>query len=211
MSLIFQETIIEISSGYYFDRDNIYYFAISDLYIKFILSLIMCLGIFAAGQNLREKFKFRMSFFKLLLLSIFLGIIVRNFSYLITYIDFHFFPEWFTENKEWDFERFMTTPFNTVIIAMVVLLPSAFFEEIQMRGFYYDVIKEYSNMYVAILINSIIFTALHYPYPEFYPNFFLGNILLCLIYERWRSIPLLGIIHFTFNLYNDIPLPWNQI
>ncbi|QES90066.1 CPBP family intramembrane glutamic endopeptidase [Rhizosphaericola mali] len=90
-----------------------------------------------------------------------------------------------------------------VSILLVAALP-AFLEELYFRGSLQSVfVKWFKNPHVAIIVSSIIFSAIHGSYYGFLPRFFLG-IALGYIYYWGKDIKLNMFLHFINNTVSVI-------
>ncbi len=81
-------------------------------------------------------------------------------------------------------------------------------EEIVFRGLIYKTIKGFLPKYVAIAISAIIFGAAHMNPEQFFYTALLG-VLLCLVYEKCRTILAPIIVHVVFNGTNFITMYLN--
>ncbi|PZP51520.1 MAG: hypothetical protein DI598_02990 [Pseudopedobacter saltans] len=85
-----------------------------------------------------------------------------------------------------------------ISLVLVALLP-AIFEETFFRGAFQNVIvKWFKRPYLAILVTSIIFSAIHMSYYGFLPRAFLGVLLGC-VYYWTKDLKLNILIHFLNN------------
>lgn len=103
----------------------------------------------------------------------------------------------------------------TVVLTLVVfaILP-AVYEEILFRGMYADAFSN-SNVYLRHLIASLVFASAHSNYISITNAFFLGLILM-LIYEKYKSIFLVILLHMINNICsvifaNYVALPFSAL
>lgn len=85
-----------------------------------------------------------------------------------------------------------------VSLSLVALLP-AVFEETFFRGAFQNILIQWMKRpYWAILITSIVFSAIHFSYYGFLPRAFLGVLLGC-VYYWTKDLKLNILIHFLNN------------
>jgi membrane protease YdiL (CAAX protease family) len=90
-----------------------------------------------------------------------------------------------------------------IIVLAVGVAPAA--EEFVFRFFLYGVLRRYFGIAVALLINSLLFAAVHQHLPSFAPLFVLGGCFT-LAYEWSGSILVSMAMHALFNSVNLILL-----
>ena len=95
-----------------------------------------------------------------------------------------------------------------VIILAVAVAPVA--EELVFRFFLYGVLRRYFGVVVAILINSLLFAAVHQHLPSFAPLFVLAGCFT-LAYEWSGSILISMTMHSLFNSINLITLAFPSL
>jgi membrane protease YdiL (CAAX protease family) len=83
-----------------------------------------------------------------------------------------------------------------IIFLAVVIAPAS--EEFIFRFFLYGVIKRYAGAFVAVILNSLLFAAVHTHLPSFVPLFVLG-ICFTIAYEWSGSILVSMAMHALFN------------
>ena len=83
-----------------------------------------------------------------------------------------------------------------LIIAAVVVAP--LFEELVFRGYFYGILKKYTDPMFSALITGGIFAVIHVNIPSVLPLWFFG-IFLALAYEASRSLWVPIGIHALFN------------
>lgn len=100
---------------------------------------------------------------------------------------------------------------SSVALAVTAMLIGVVQEELFSRGILYTHIKRKTNGFVAILLSSIIFGLLHHSFfgaNAFSIDAILGNaitpfiigLVLATIYHFSKSLPLVIIIHFIWNI-----------
>jgi hypothetical protein len=95
----------------------------------------------------------------------------------------------------------MKSNFDYIISLIVLALIPAIFEEMLFRGCLQKIMISLSrNVFVGILITSIIFSAIHFSYYGFLPRLFLG-LMLGYIFYYSKNIWLNIIAHFLNNAY----------
>src|SRR4029077_11324988 len=95
-----------------------------------------------------------------------------------------------------------------IIILAVAVAPLA--EELVFRFFIYGVLKRYFGMLVALVINALLFAAVHQHLPSFGPLFVLGACFT-LAYEWSGSILVPMTMHSLFNSVNLVVLAFPEI
>lgn len=93
--------------------------------------------------------------------------------------------------------------FGTLITIIVVnaLLP-AVFEEIIYRGLYVDAFRQ-NKKRIIYLVPTFVFASLHSGVISFISAFLLG-LMLIVFYEKFRSLKLVIIMHFLYNILGVI-------
>ena len=85
-----------------------------------------------------------------------------------------------------------------VSLVMIALLP-AVFEEIFFRGAFQNIMVQWiKKPYLAIILTSVIFSAIHFSYYGFLPRAFAGMLLGC-VYYWTKDLKLNILIHFINN------------
>lgn len=82
-------------------------------------------------------------------------------------------------------------------LAACVLAPIA--EECFFRGILYNTLRRWSGPVAAALCSSLFFACIHAAVVQFLPLFLFG-IIQCFLYERFRTLWLPILFHFSFNL-----------
>jgi membrane protease YdiL (CAAX protease family) len=90
-----------------------------------------------------------------------------------------------------------------IIVLAVAVAPAA--EELVFRFFLYGVLRRYFGVVVALLINALLFAAVHQHLPSFAPLFVLG-CCFTLAYEWSGSILVSMTMHALFNSVNLVLL-----
>lgn len=83
-----------------------------------------------------------------------------------------------------------------LIVTLVILAPVC--EEIFFRGYFYPALRNRMGMQAAMVLNGLIFAAVHFDVAGFFPRFLLGYGL-CYFYEKNRTLaaPIVG--HAMYN------------
>ena len=91
-----------------------------------------------------------------------------------------------------------------IFLLSLLLLLSAFAEELVFRAFVLGRLLNVTNRFMALLISSAIFALFHINNPEVSPvavmNIFLGGLLLGITYSYTRNIWFGLMLHFSWNL-----------
>lgn len=95
-----------------------------------------------------------------------------------------------------------------IIILAVAVAPAA--EEIVFRFFLYGVLRRYFGITAALLINALLFAAVHQHLPSFAPLFVLGTCFT-LAYEWSGSILVSMTMHALFNSVNLVLLAFPTV
>jgi len=95
-----------------------------------------------------------------------------------------------------------------IIILAVAVAPAA--EELVFRFFLYGVLKRYFGITVGLLVNSLLFAAVHQHLPSFAPLFALGACFT-LAYEWSGSILVSMTMHSLFNSVNLVLLAFPDL
>lgn len=95
-----------------------------------------------------------------------------------------------------------------IIVLAVAVAPAA--EELVFRFFLYGVLRRYFGVVVALLINSLLFAAVHQHLPSFAPLFVLG-VCFTLAYEWSGSILVSMTMHSLFNSVNLVVLAFPNL
>ena len=80
------------------------------------------------------------------------------------------------------------------------ILFAPIFEELFFRKFLFSKLLEKNKIWVAILISSLCFSAIHFPTPNSLIPTFIWGVVSCIIYLKTKNIIYLIIIHFLNNL-----------
>jgi membrane protease YdiL (CAAX protease family) len=95
-----------------------------------------------------------------------------------------------------------------IIILAVAVAPVA--EELVFRFFLYGVLRRYFGIAIALLVNSLLFAAVHQHLPSFGPLFVLG-VCFTLAYEWSGSILVSMTMHSFFNSFNLVALAFPNL
>lgn len=104
---------------------------------------------------------------------------------------------------------------STTILASTAMLIGVIQEELFSRGILYTHIKKKTNGFLAILFSSLIFGLLHHSYTgvdAFSIETIISNaigpfiigLVLGTVYHFYKSLPLVIILHFIWNIVNMI-------
>ena len=93
----------------------------------------------------------------------------------------------------------MTVFDNYVLIFFMACIIAPFCEEIIFRGYIYKVIRDKSNVFFAIIINSLIFGAIHFEPSAIVPAAILG-VALSMVRLKTNSLLPSITIHTFHNL-----------
>ncbi|WP_420572311.1 CPBP family intramembrane glutamic endopeptidase [Kordia sp.] len=128
-----------------------------------------------------------------ILFGIFLGFIVMAFGYLLL------------ENLQAITFNAYNIKAKDILYSIVFFISVSLMEEILCRGYILNQLLETNNKYVALVISSIIFTALHSLNPNmaFVPvlNLFLAGILLGITYIYTKNLWFPIALHFSWNFF----------
>ncbi|GAA4972141.1 type II CAAX endopeptidase family protein [Algibacter aquimarinus] len=80
------------------------------------------------------------------------------------------------------------------------ILFAPIFEELFFRKFLFLKLLEKNKVWIAILISSLCFSAIHFPTPNNLIPTFIYGVIACIIYLKTKNIVYLIIIHFLNNL-----------
>ena len=87
-----------------------------------------------------------------------------------------------------------------IAFSLFIALAGPFFEEILFRGFIYQAFrKKWPEGWTAVGATSLVFAVMHAHWVAFVPIFFL-SVMLCLLYERTRSLVACTTFHMVHNL-----------
>ena len=97
-----------------------------------------------------------------------------------------------------------------VLIIVLAVAVAPFVEELVFRFFLYGVLKRYFGVGVALLINSVLFAAIHQHLPSFAPLLVLAACFT-LAYEWSGSILISMTMHSLFNSINLVTLAFPSL
>jgi len=103
-------------------------------------------------------------------------------------------------------------PIKTLPDFLILLIFPAFFcsplEEILYRGYLLTATMQRTNVKLAVIVNSLIFTSIHFAYgPGTMLFIFFWNFIPCFLYIRSRSIYPAILFHSANNLIGYVILP----
>lgn len=90
-------------------------------------------------------------------------------------------------------------------IAGTAIIMAPFCEEVVYRGFLYNVLKQHGGKWAATLLSAFFFSVIHGAFVQLIPLFLIG-VILCLAYEKARSLWLPISLHLLFNALNILDL-----
>lgn len=91
---------------------------------------------------------------------------------------------------------------SPILAAIAAYIVAPVFEEFFFRGFIFGSLKKGMNVWVAAVLQAVIFGAMHGPDPIWMAYSFVTGFLLALVAIRFDSIIASIIMHFGFNLTN---------
>jgi membrane protease YdiL (CAAX protease family) len=90
------------------------------------------------------------------------------------------------------------------------LLLAPIFEELFFRKFLFEKLMEKNKVFVAIIISSLCFSAIHFETPGSLISTFIFGVIACLIYLRTKNIWYTITIHFLNNLLSTLYLIYGE-
>ncbi len=91
-----------------------------------------------------------------------------------------------------------------IIHTWIFFIPISFFQEFAFRSFLIPRLEKlYSNKYLIILFNAILFTLLHIIFPNLgigLPIAFVSGIFFALLYLKYPNLVLISIAHSVLNI-----------
>ncbi len=84
------------------------------------------------------------------------------------------------------------------LMAVMAVFVAPITEECCFRGFVYNILKRWNGRWIATLASSLLFASVHASLLQFLPLTIVG-IVLCMAYEKARSLWLPVVIHTSFN------------
>ncbi len=165
---------------------------------------LSCLGY--TYLNAPQLLKFRWRAFGLGVCSIAIVWPLRQFfGELISRFTEHFFTTF--EEQQWIFDLLGKLPPSLLAatsISIVITVP--FIEELLFRGFLQSSLKRILPFWAALLIASLVFTAVHYSPSQGLANaeilgcVFVLSLFLGYVFEKTKSLAASWGLHMTFNL-----------
>jgi uncharacterized protein len=93
---------------------------------------------------------------------------------------------------------------NYIIRTWIFFIPVSFFQEFAFRSFLIPMLKKlYSNNYIVIFLNAILFTLLHIIFPNLgigLPIAFVSGILFAWLYLKYPNLVLISLAHSVLNI-----------
>lgn len=141
------------------------------------------------------------------------GFVIYIFSSgIIIYLASNFLPWFNTEQpQELGFGN-LNYNYEYLIVFMAIVVIGPFFEEILFRGYLFNKLAGKIPSWLSILINSLLFTALHIDWPSFFKSFdfglvfgsltfdiFILSIVLCLLTKSAKSVWPAIVLHMIKN------------
>ncbi len=170
----------------------------------FLLTIsITAIKISLREYDLNQIFKFNKKIFFYVPAAIVAGILTNIFGvFIIDLLTSSLYDFGHGEKISQTFSYIDTNSKKIIYIFMVgIVIP--IIEEIYMRLYAYNLLREKFNIIVAILLNTIIFLLFHIN-PSLFPFIIIGNIILCLSYEYTKNLLVPMLIHVTINTYSII-------
>lgn len=96
---------------------------------------------------------------------------------------------------------YLNTFQNKIIFFLAVGLLAPLSEELFMRAYAYNILRERHGLIVSLIANTIIFVLFH-PVLSLVPVLIFTNLLLCLSYEYSKNLFVPIILHSTVNSYS---------
>jgi membrane protease YdiL (CAAX protease family) len=152
-------------------------------------------------QNFSNGFKVNMTFWKFVGFIILFVVVLQLLTYVVVYYTHEFDPSLFTEEKRFLIDDTLKNNIEKLIFVIYISLPAAMYEEFLFRVLCFDGLIVKYNLAVTLILNNVIFVCFH-PYPEFIPAYIIWNTAICLIYYKWKSLPLVIMIHWLGNTLN---------
>jgi len=91
-----------------------------------------------------------------------------------------------------------------IIHAWIFFIPVSFFQEFAFRSFLIPMLKKlYSNKYLIIFLNAILFTLLHIIFPNLgigLPIAFVSGIIFAWLYIKYPNLVLISLAHSVLNI-----------
>lgn len=84
-----------------------------------------------------------------------------------------------------------------------ITVPIAFIEELIFRGIFLDLIKRHSNVFVALILSSFMFSVYHLSDPTWFPPFLIVGMMAGLIFSlTYLKLGILGsfLVHGGYNM-----------
>jgi len=179
----------------------------NEAFIDFVIELIMDILIVVITLKILKKrktlnlwslIKMDEITFKYTAISVLFAIIIFLINYCINhFIDFpsiQIFDDIYAE-----IHTKTTNSISIIIMFVSYSIIAPITEEIITRGFIYSTLRDNNSFIGSMLITFIIFSLFHLD-PRMFVLIFVGNILLCYIYEKKRNLFYPIVVHGLFNL-----------
>lgn len=128
-----------------------------------------------------------------IIFGIFLGFIIMAFGYAIL-----------IQLSEINFTSYLIET-KSILLSILLFTSVSIMEEVLCRGYILGQLLEVSNKYVALIISSVVFTALHSLNPNMSTipvlNLFLAGILLGITYIYTKNLWFPIALHFSWNFF----------
>lgn len=128
-----------------------------------------------------------------IIFGIFLGFIIMMFGYFIL-----------IQLNEINFSSYLIET-KSILLSILLFTSVSVMEEVLCRGYILGQLLEVSNKYIALIISSAIFTALHSLNPNMATipvlNLFLAGILLGITYIYTKNLWFPIALHFSWNFF----------
>jgi membrane protease YdiL (CAAX protease family) len=130
-----------------------------------------------------------------LLIVIGLGFVSQPIFDFDEIIDYYFNSEIKVHNN-----KFYGFSLHFIYFRVSSLIIGPIFEELFFRKFMFSKLLDKNKLWVAILISSLCFSAIHFENPNNLLPSFIYGVIACIIYYQTKNIVYLIILHFLSNL-----------
>lgn len=96
--------------------------------------------------------------------------------------------------------KFIGFSANFLYLRISSLIIAPIFEELFFRKFLFSKLLKKNKLWIAVVISSICFSAIHFETPNNLIPTFIYGVIACIIYFNTKNIIYLIIIHFLYNL-----------
>lgn len=112
----------------------------------------------------------------------------------------------FYQNSETEPQTYKFAGFSPLFIYIRTssILIAPIIEELFFRKFLFLKLLEKNKTWIAIIVSSLCFSAIHFPTPNNLIQTFIAGVIACIIYLKTKNIVYLIIIHFLYNLCSTL-------